>query len=69
MASPHGPIKLREKGYGKFYWVTASRSIVWTTDRRIQIDGGLFKATFDRLAKNLSFAHLKTKRAKGVGYR
>lgn len=57
-------IKLREKGYGKFHWVTATRSIVWTTDRRIQIDGGLFKATFDRLAKNLSFAHLKTKGAK-----
>jgi len=55
-------IKLREKGYGKFHWVTLNRSIVWTTDRRIQIDGGIFKATFDRLAKNLSFNHLKLKK-------
>jgi len=54
-------IKLREKGYGKFHWVTFSRSIVWTTDRRIQIDGGIFKATFDRLVKNLNFNHLKKK--------
>lgn len=52
-------IKLREKGYGKFYWVTFTRSIVWTTDRRIQIDGGFFKATFDRLRKNISLDHVK----------
>jgi len=54
-------IKLREKGYGKFHWVTQNRSIVWTTDRRIQIDGGLFKATYDRLVKNISFTHLRKK--------
>lgn len=52
-------IKLRERGYGKLHWVTSNRSIVWTTDRRIQIDGGLFKATYDRLVKNISFAHVK----------
>lgn len=52
-------IKLREKGYGKFHWVKFIRSIVWTTDRRIQIDGGLYKATYDRLKKNLSFDHLR----------
>lgn len=52
-------IKLRTKGYGKLHWVTHNRSIVWTTDRRIQLDGGFFKATFDRLAKNLSFKHLR----------
>ena len=54
-------IKLREKGYGKFYWVTSTRSIVWTTDRRIQIDGGIYKATYDRLVKNISFAHVRKK--------
>ena len=54
-------IKLRTKGYGKLHWVTDNRSIVWTTDRRIQLDGGFFKATFDRLFKNLSFKHLKKK--------
>ncbi|SMC95995.1 glycosyltransferase [Pedobacter africanus] len=52
-------IKLRTKGYGKLHWVTHNRSIVWTTDRRIQLDGGFFKATFDRLVKNLSFKHMK----------
>lgn len=52
-------IKLREKKYGKLHWVTFTRSIVWTTDRRIQIDGGIMKATYDRLVKNLSLNHLK----------
>lgn len=52
-------IKLRNKGYGKLHWVTHNRSIVWTTDRRIQLDGGFFKATIDRLMKNISFKHLK----------
>lgn len=55
-------IKLREKGYGSFHWVTFNRSIVWTTDRRIQIDGGIFKATLERLLKNLNFNHLKKKK-------
>lgn len=55
-------IKLREKGYGKLHWVTKNRSIVWTTDRRIQIDGGLYKATYDRLVKNLSFTHLRKRK-------
>lgn len=54
-------IKLREKGYGQLHWVKFTRSIVWTTDRRIQIDGGLYKATYDRLVKNLSFSNLKKK--------
>jgi len=48
-------LKLREKGYGKLYWVTKSRSLVWTTDRRIQIDGVIFKGTLLRIAKNLGF--------------
>lgn len=52
-------IKLREQGYGKLRWVTTNRSIVWTTDRRIQIDGGIYKATIARLIKNLNFKHLK----------
>lgn len=52
-------VKLREKGYGNFKWVTSNKSIVWTTDRRIQIDGGIIKATFDRVIKNLNFNHLR----------
>lgn len=52
-------IKLREKGFGKLHWVTATSAIVWTTDRRLQIDGGFFKATFMRLVKNANFVHVK----------
>lgn len=54
-------IKLRTKGYGKLHWVTFNRSIVWTTDRRIQIDGGIYKATFDRFIKNFNFNHVRKK--------
>lgn len=54
-------IKLRTKGYGKLHWVTDNRSIVWTTDRRIQIDGGIYKATYDRIVKNFNFNHVKKK--------
>jgi len=44
-------MKLNKKGFGKLYQVTSPRAIVWTTDRRIQIDGGLFKATLIRLKR------------------
>jgi glycosyltransferase involved in cell wall biosynthesis len=54
-------IKLRTKGYGKLHWMKLSRSIVWTTDRRIQIDGGLFKATFNRVLKYIKYVGRKQK--------
>lgn len=44
-------LKLREKGYGKLYYVTNINALVWTTDRRIQIDGGLLKGTIKRLKR------------------
>lgn len=44
-------IKLRQNGFGKLHWVTTKRSIVWTTDRKILIDGGIRKATFGRILK------------------
>jgi glycosyltransferase involved in cell wall biosynthesis len=44
-------VKLREKGYGSLYYVNVLNARVWTTDRRIQIDGGLFKATVIRLKR------------------
>jgi glycosyltransferase involved in cell wall biosynthesis len=47
-------MKLRNKGYGKLHWVMANKSIVWTTDRRIQMDGGFYVATLDRIKKNLN---------------
>lgn len=45
-------LKLTEKGFGKMHRV--SNAVVWTTDRRIQIDGGLWKATAKRLKRVLN---------------
>lgn len=44
-------LKLRDKGFGKLYSVKNSNAIVWTSDRRIQMDGGLWKATFTRIKR------------------
>ncbi len=45
-------LKLREKGYGKLYYVTNIKALVWTTDRRIQIDGGLYQRDHKKTKKN-----------------
>jgi len=44
-------VKLRKKFNGTLYKVTASNALVWTTDRRLQIDGGLVKATIRRIKR------------------
>lgn len=44
-------LKLRNEGFGKLFCVSKTNALVWTTDRRIQIDGGLWKATFKRLKR------------------
>jgi glycosyltransferase involved in cell wall biosynthesis len=46
-------LKLRNKGFGSLYKVTNINAVAWTTDRRIQSDGGLFVATFKRVKKFL----------------
>lgn len=46
-------LKLRDKGFGKLHYVTNLKAMVWTTDRRVQTDGGLLKASIDRLKKLL----------------
>ncbi len=46
-------VKLREKGYGVLHQVTNNKALVWTSDRRIHIDGGLWKALFPRLKRVL----------------
>lgn len=46
-------LKLRNKGFGKLYCVSKDNAIVWTTDRRVQIDGGIWKATAKRLKRIL----------------
>jgi glycosyltransferase involved in cell wall biosynthesis len=47
-------LKLTGKGFGKMYRVNNPKAIVWTTDRRIQIDGGLWKAIGIRLKRLLN---------------
>jgi glycosyltransferase involved in cell wall biosynthesis len=37
-------LKLRDKGFGKLFYVTSTKALVWTTDRRLQIDGGLWSS-------------------------
>jgi glycosyltransferase involved in cell wall biosynthesis len=44
-------LKLVKKGFGRMYRVSVPRAIVWTTDRRIQIDGGLWKAIIKRFKR------------------
>lgn len=51
-------VKLRDKGFGKLYCVTAPSAMVWTADRRIEMDGGLWKALFMR-AKRILFPSKK----------
>lgn len=47
-------LKLNKNGFGKLYQVTSPKAIVWTTDRRIQIDGGLIKGTIKRVKRILN---------------
>lgn len=44
-------LKLRDKGYGKLFGVKNIKALVWTSDRRIELDGGLWKAIFTRLKR------------------
>ena len=48
-------LKLTGKGFGKMYRVSKSSAVVWTTDRRLQIDGGLWKAIGKRLKRVFNF--------------
>lgn len=42
-------LKLRNGGFGKLFHV--KKALVWTTDRRIHIDGGLWRGSLKRLLK------------------
>ncbi|SDS89137.1 Glycosyl transferase family 2 [Mucilaginibacter mallensis] len=44
-------LKLNKKGFGKLFRVTSPKAIVWTTDRRIQIDGGMSKGLVIRIKR------------------
>jgi glycosyltransferase involved in cell wall biosynthesis len=45
-------LKIRNKGFGKLFY--AKRALVWTTDRRIHIDGGLWVGALKRLKRIVS---------------
>ena len=44
-------LKLRNGGFGQLYYVRNREALVWTTDRRIQSDGGLLKGLRKRLLR------------------
>lgn len=44
-------LKLRDGGFGKLHYVTNTKALVWTTDRRIEMDGGLIKGIIKRIEK------------------
>ncbi|MBN9299907.1 MAG: glycosyltransferase family 2 protein [Filimonas sp.] len=54
-------LKLRNKGFGKLHCVPASKSLVWTTDRRILLDGGIQQATFKRVKRMLGMKMEETR--------
>lgn len=44
-------LKLRNNGFGKLLEISSNKTLSWTTDRRIQIDGGLIKGIIKRILK------------------
>ncbi|MEO5997211.1 MAG: glycosyltransferase family 2 protein [Chitinophagaceae bacterium] len=46
-------IKLRNTFQKKLYKVTEQRAFAWTSDRRIEMDGGLYKAILKRFRRHL----------------
>ncbi|NDC40457.1 MAG: glycosyltransferase family 2 protein [Chitinophagia bacterium] len=47
-------VKLRNKGFGKLHYVGHPSVIVWTVDRHLQNDGGLWKAFLMRIRNAFS---------------
>jgi glycosyltransferase involved in cell wall biosynthesis len=46
-------LKLRNRKFGTLYQVRSTKALVWTADRRIQMDGGLWKGTIKRIKRML----------------
>ena len=44
-------LKLRKQGFGQLHCVKNPKALVWTTDRRIQIDGGIIKGSIIRFKR------------------
>ncbi len=49
-------LKLRENKFGTLYHVKKTNAIVWTVDRRIQMDGGLLKGIIKRIKRLFGFS-------------
>ena len=49
-------LKLRENKFGTLYHVKKTNAIVWTADRRIQMDGGLLKGIIKRIKRLFGFS-------------
>ncbi len=47
-------LKLRDKSFGKLYRVKTPESMVWTSDRRLQSDGGLWNGFKKRIVRVLT---------------
>lgn len=44
-------LKLRNEGFGKLHYVTNLQALVWTADRRIEADGGVWMGLKKRLTR------------------
>lgn len=56
-------LKLRNKGFGRLQYVTKINALVWTTDRRIEMEGGFLKGVKKRILKFIfpqSFVQVRT---------
>jgi glycosyltransferase involved in cell wall biosynthesis len=47
-------LKLRDNGFGRLRCITDTRALVWTSDRRVQSEGGLWKGSLIRLKRFFS---------------
>lgn len=47
-------LKLRNNGFGGLRYVTNAKALVWTSDRRVQMDGGLWKGGLMRVKQVFS---------------
>ncbi len=56
-------LKIRDNGFGKLHYVTTIKALVWTSDRRIQMEGGFMKGLKKRVLKFFrpaAFTQLRT---------
>jgi len=49
-------VKLRDQGFGKLHSVNQNKAMVWTADRRIQMDGGLWQAIVKRIRRMMGLS-------------